>query len=412
MARSRICKPCLWIALLGIGFLFIWYFKVLALGYYWLGTSVNAAQWEGSSLWLPGYRAVVEARQIEGLTRNTSGLTFNTETGTLFTVIIRCRLALRKKVTPALPVAPHILQTDQDVEEGAQRWHQDMQSKKEQLFPPGPRFARRFKQSVDGPTVRIPQEGFHAAQSVRCGALADLGVLQEHVELFRAALQWPNQTARNKNIKAIEFMLRDLVQGRQTFNPHWSSKFLQSLPKSKNRTTTYERVSQAMVNRYAWMNGMSYKAMVEKLAAVKKLSGGDLCKAILKGGQDARGWIQLQCEQKGLNVPLPYMERLGASLKNTLESVSRRKGAKAAELAMYVELNKLLGEMAVRKDLEVMNEHIVELRNASKTTGAARGSTSTVSTQVTRSKSSRSLNLNLMKSLNVMRTADQATQMA
>ena len=89
MARSRICKPCLWIALLGTGFLFIWYFKVLALGYYWLTTSLNAAQWEGSSLWLPGYRVTVEARPIEGLTRNTSGLTFNTDTGTLFTVINR-----------------------------------------------------------------------------------------------------------------------------------------------------------------------------------------------------------------------------------------------------------------------------------------------------------------------------------
>jgi uncharacterized protein YjiK len=89
MARVRICKPCLWTALLGTGVLFIWYFKVLALGYYWLSTTINAAQWEGSSLWLPGYRVAVEARPIEGLTRNASGLTFNTDTGTLFTVINR-----------------------------------------------------------------------------------------------------------------------------------------------------------------------------------------------------------------------------------------------------------------------------------------------------------------------------------
>ncbi|WP_171020180.1 SdiA-regulated domain-containing protein [Hydrogenophaga sp. 2FB] len=89
MARVKICKPCLWTALLGIGFLFIWYFKVLALGYYWLTTSVNAAQWERSALWLPSYRVAVEGLPIEGLTRNTSGLTFNEKTGTLFTVINR-----------------------------------------------------------------------------------------------------------------------------------------------------------------------------------------------------------------------------------------------------------------------------------------------------------------------------------
>lgn len=89
MARVKLCKPCLWTALAGITVLFFWYFKVLALGYYGLSTSVNAAQWEGSSLWLPGYRVAVEGLPVEGLSRNASGLTFNTHTGTLFTVINR-----------------------------------------------------------------------------------------------------------------------------------------------------------------------------------------------------------------------------------------------------------------------------------------------------------------------------------
>lgn len=86
---ARIKKPWRWLALAAVGTLFIWYFKVLALGYYWLSTSINAAQWEGSSLWLPGYRVTVEGLPIQGLSRNTSGLTFNSETGTLFTVINR-----------------------------------------------------------------------------------------------------------------------------------------------------------------------------------------------------------------------------------------------------------------------------------------------------------------------------------
>lgn len=86
---ARIKKPWRWLALVAVGSLFIWYFKVLALGYYWLSSSINAAQWEGSSLWLPSYRVAVEGQPIQGLSRNTSGLTFNSETGTLFTVINR-----------------------------------------------------------------------------------------------------------------------------------------------------------------------------------------------------------------------------------------------------------------------------------------------------------------------------------
>jgi uncharacterized protein YjiK len=89
MARVKLCKPCLWTALIGIGILLFWYFKVLALGYYWVSTTLNAAHWKNASLWLPGYAVKVEGLAIEGLSRNASGLTFNTETGTLFTVINR-----------------------------------------------------------------------------------------------------------------------------------------------------------------------------------------------------------------------------------------------------------------------------------------------------------------------------------
>ena len=51
---TRIRRRWLWTVLLGIGLLFVWYFKILALGYYWIETTLNAAQWQGSSLWLPG----------------------------------------------------------------------------------------------------------------------------------------------------------------------------------------------------------------------------------------------------------------------------------------------------------------------------------------------------------------------
>lgn len=82
-------KPWLWATLAVLAVLFVWYFKVLTLGYYWMSTSLRAAQWRDKSLWLPGYRVAVEALPVQGLSRNASGLTFNTQTGTLFTVINR-----------------------------------------------------------------------------------------------------------------------------------------------------------------------------------------------------------------------------------------------------------------------------------------------------------------------------------
>lgn len=89
MSRPSPRKALLYAFVLGLGALFIWYFKLLALGYYWLSTTLGASQWADNSLWLPGYRVAVEGMPIQGLTRNASGLTFNTETGTLFTVINR-----------------------------------------------------------------------------------------------------------------------------------------------------------------------------------------------------------------------------------------------------------------------------------------------------------------------------------
>ncbi|WP_245638647.1 SdiA-regulated domain-containing protein [Hydrogenophaga palleronii] len=82
-------KRWVWVTLITLAVLFVWYFKVLTLGYYWASTSLRAAQWQGKSLWLPDYRVTVEALPVQGLSRNASGLTFNTETGTLFTVINR-----------------------------------------------------------------------------------------------------------------------------------------------------------------------------------------------------------------------------------------------------------------------------------------------------------------------------------
>lgn len=89
MTRARSRKTLFLAIVLAFGVAFGWYFKVPALGYYWLSTTLGAAQWANNALWLPDYRVAVEGLPIQGLTRNASGLTFNTETGTLFTVINR-----------------------------------------------------------------------------------------------------------------------------------------------------------------------------------------------------------------------------------------------------------------------------------------------------------------------------------
>jgi uncharacterized protein YjiK len=90
MKRTR-KRTWAWALLLGTAVMFIWYFKVLALGFYWISTSWHAERWQGSSLWLPDYRVTIEGLAVQGLSRNASGLTYNAETGTLFTVINRPR---------------------------------------------------------------------------------------------------------------------------------------------------------------------------------------------------------------------------------------------------------------------------------------------------------------------------------
>ncbi|MEO4048649.1 SdiA-regulated domain-containing protein [Pseudomonas sp. CAU 1711] len=46
----------------------------------------HAAEWREVSIWLPDYRAVVQARPVEGLDAEVSALTFDPDRGTLFSV--------------------------------------------------------------------------------------------------------------------------------------------------------------------------------------------------------------------------------------------------------------------------------------------------------------------------------------
>lgn len=86
-----------------------WYYQAVALAWQWAGMAARAERWREVGIWLPDYRASIDALPIEGLSRNASGLTFNPDTGTLFTVINQppqvAELSVDGKLLRIMPVA-------------------------------------------------------------------------------------------------------------------------------------------------------------------------------------------------------------------------------------------------------------------------------------------------------------------
>ena len=64
-----------------------WQSRLLALGWHWLQTHAEAEHWREHGVWLPYYHARIDGKPIDGISRNASGLTWSSATGTLFTVI-------------------------------------------------------------------------------------------------------------------------------------------------------------------------------------------------------------------------------------------------------------------------------------------------------------------------------------
>jgi len=78
-----------WWFVLACLLLILWYFKLPGLAYYWVTTRDHHGVPEGSSIRVSGYRVSIEGIPIAGLSRNLSGLTYNVQTGTLFSVVNR-----------------------------------------------------------------------------------------------------------------------------------------------------------------------------------------------------------------------------------------------------------------------------------------------------------------------------------
>ncbi|MDR2626371.1 MAG: SdiA-regulated domain-containing protein [Zoogloeaceae bacterium] len=66
-----------------VAFALAWQVKLPALLWHWSGTFFSARE----GLWLPAYRVSIEAKPIEGVTRNASGLTHDARTNTLYLAI-------------------------------------------------------------------------------------------------------------------------------------------------------------------------------------------------------------------------------------------------------------------------------------------------------------------------------------
>ncbi len=67
----------------------LWATGLAGLSQAWIAMQGQRTEWQDKGLWLPHYSATIQAREIEGLSDNVSGLTFSIHTGTLFTVINR-----------------------------------------------------------------------------------------------------------------------------------------------------------------------------------------------------------------------------------------------------------------------------------------------------------------------------------
>lgn len=128
-----------------------------------------------------------------------------------------------------------------------------------------------------------------------------LGIDGDRLQFYRAALTWPNKTARTKNIRAMQTELEQLRQGQAgTGNPFWSAKFLKSRVGLEFKEWEKMRKLHPELLAKSW----SYKAQVQTLKAWNRMSLATLWQAIQKKDPSkVRHWAQLQFKAWGLPTP-------------------------------------------------------------------------------------------------------------
>lgn len=150
-----------------------------------------------------------------------------------------------------------------------------------------------------------------------------LGIDSDKLQLYRAALTWSNQTARTKNIRAMQTELEQLKKGQAGMgNPFWSAKFLAS---QGAKVDNAQSAKMRKLHPELLAKSCTYKAQVQTLQAWNRMSLTTLWQAIQKNDPSkVRRWIELQFKAWGLPMPVDVDTVL-----------ARLKGAKTAhELAV------------------------------------------------------------------------------
>ena len=123
--------------------------------------------------------------------------------------------------------------------------------------------------------------------------------LKDRLDHYRAALEYNNNKARAKNIRAIKWEFDNLKTGNKlAANPFWSAKFLNS------RTELRTEVFKEMEKRYDWLSKAdSYKRFVKKVNEIASMNTSRLTSALKKNDPVGDYWIYNQFVTYGLEKP-------------------------------------------------------------------------------------------------------------
>ena len=140
-----------------------------------------------------------------------------------------------------------------------------------------------------------------------------LGIDNDRLQFYRAALTWPNKTARAKNIRAMQTEFEQLKQGQAgTGNPFWSAKFLAS---QGAKVDNAEWAKMRKLHPELLARSYTYKAQVQTLQAWNHMSLATLWQAIQKKEPSkVHHWVQLQYRAWGLPIPV-NLDNVLAKLK-------------------------------------------------------------------------------------------------
>jgi len=145
-----------------------------------------------------------------------------------------------------------------------------------------------------------------------------LGIEDEKLKFYRAALTWSNQKALAKNIRAVQVELEQQKRGQlERGNPFWSETFLRSQNAEYTEWKKMRALHPDILGKS--FHAPTYKAQVQTLQGLHRMGMPALWQAVRKGQPKALDWIQLQFKTWGHSTP--------ADLKGVLNKLKTAKTA-------------------------------------------------------------------------------------